>query len=96
MVVLRWSCSAGAGLRRQQVVAGRHLAQRDAELGGPVLAVVVRGGAVLGVEGAVVGLRLELEVVCCVVLWQKGAHHKAFRVCTASQSPPRGEDRGRG
>ena len=55
--------SAGAGLRRQQVVAGRHLAELDDAV--PLVG-FVRGGAVLG-DGARVGLRLELEVVPCVL-----------------------------
>ena len=69
----------GAGLCRQQVVVRRHLALRDAELGGAVpVIVVVRGGAGFGVEGAHVALRLELEVVRCA-LWQGSTKH-AFSV----------------
>ena len=63
------TCSAGAGLLRQQVAVGRHLVQRagvgDAAV--PVgwhLVVVRDGGAVVA---DLVGLWRELEIVCCLL-----------------------------
>ena len=67
-------CSACAGLLRQKVAVGRHLVQRagvgDAAVPVGRHLVIVCEGAELRVA-ALVGLRRELELVCCL-LWAQG------------------------